>query len=259
MPDTPQVVPDLLLQRDDVCPAEKAAAIKAWALWSGRPPNRRTATLADVVQGVFIQAPGEHPPAVPIGTVEFCRAWMRSCGLHEPAPLDFPDALREFLGRRVQRLACYALAPDGAWVKPVRTKAWAAHRKGIDPTPEDLDPTGEVWASQPLQLQAEWRVYVLDTQVVGVGRYDDGEDALDARQNQAQVWAQQLARFWAAREVTPAAYALDVACTQDGRWVLVEVTDAWAMGYYRGSCTEQNYLRMLLRRWEDLVHDRFLA
>jgi hypothetical protein len=254
---------DILFQIDDVCRVEKAVVAHAWNLWPGpdAAPQRLYASLAQLQEGRVV--PPWDPrasvsslprtPIVPVGTVEFCRAWMRATGVQEPEPLDYPMALRAALGRPVERLRDYSLAPDGAWVKPVRTKAWPAHRKGQDALAQELQPCGEVWTSPNLALQAEWRVYVLEGRVVGQGRYDDGSDHLDSLASQATSWAQQLAHIWSSSAKTPAAYALDVAFTHDAHWALVEVTDAWAIGYYRGSCSAQDYLRMLMARWKELA------
>lgn len=258
----------ILFQSDDVCRVEKAVVAHAWSLWPGPDavPRRLYASLAQLQEGRVV-APSDsrasvssllrapRVPIVPVGTVEFCRAWMRATGVQEPEPLDYPLALRAALGRPVERLRDYSLAPDGAWIKPVRTKAWSAHRKGQKALAdaEEFQPHGEVWTSPNLALQAEWRVYVLEGRVVGQGRYDDGPDHLDSLASQATSWAQQLAHIWSSSAKTPAAYALDVAFTQDAHWALVEVTDAWAIGYYRGSCRAQDYLRMLMARWQELA------
>lgn len=183
--------------------------------------------------------------AIPVGTVEFCRAWMERSGIREPDPLDFPVSLHSFLGRNVERLENYVAAPMGAWVKPVRTKAWDAHVKAGEAPPE-----GGVWASDPLQLIAEWRVYVLNGRVIGLGRYDDGED--DDLEFCQQTLAGMLAAFSGSGEA-PRAYALDVALTHDMSTVLIEVTDAWAIGYYKGSCSPTHYAELLASRWREIA------
>jgi len=64
-----------------------------------------------------------------------------------------------------------------------------------------------------------------------------------------------IAVFDASGEV-PAAYALDVALTTYRHLVLMEVTDAWAMGFYRGSCKPLSYARMLTARWNEIASTR---
>ncbi len=250
-PEMPNRLSGFVVQQDDVCRVEKATVSQALNVWPGEAPTRLRAGLQDLLEGRRPSYNGS-PPA-PVGTVEFCRAWMSACRVHEPHPLDFPEALRAACGRRVECLASYDDAPDGCWVKPVRTKAWEAHRKGLCPPPGDGHPDQPVWATEHLALQAEWRVYVLHGYAVGIGRYDDGPDQLDVFEETALAWAQRTASLWASKSTTPSAYALDVAFTQDCRWVLVEVTDAWAIGYYRGTCSPLDYSRMLMARWEDIL------
>lgn len=184
--------------------------------------------------------------AIPVGTIEFCRAWMARCGIPEPEPIDYPESLRPFLGRNVTRSGSYALAPYGAWVKPVRTKAWDAHVKA----PGLPHPDGEVWVSEPLQIVAEWRVYVQDGRVLGNGRYDDGED--DTLEFCRATVANMVAAYESSDEA-PRAYALDAALTHDMSTVLIEVTDAWAIGYYKGSCSPTRYAELLVSRWREIA------
>jgi hypothetical protein len=187
--------------------------------------------------------------AIPVGTVEFCLTWMARCAVSVPEPLDFPLCLAQFLGRRVRQVGGYHNAPAGAWVKPVRTKAWDAH---VKPTisPQMPVPEGEVWTSEPLQLLAEWRVYVREGRVLGDGRYDNGED--DSLVFCPETVSAMVAAFENSGGA-PRGYALDVALTDSGRTVLVEATDGWAIGYYKGSCAPVAYAELLAARWRELA------
>lgn len=193
---------------------------------------------------------------VPVGTVEFCRAWMHACGIDEPAPLDYPACLRHYLGRSVRRHSNYAEAPVGHWVKPLRTKAWNAHVKSAlrAMTPFGIDLDAPVWSSPPISILAEWRAYVTHGVLHGIGRYDDLESEIDEEHQPAlaETLPEMIAVLEASGEA-PAAYALDVALTLDRRLVLMEATDAWAIGYYRGSCKPLAYARMLAARWQQIA------
>ena len=207
------------------------------------------AKLADVELYAFGANRGQRD-LCPVGSVEFCRAWMRAVGASEPAPIDYPEVLQAALGRPVTKLR-YSLADIGGWIKPVRTKAWESHvkRSVAEHAPNEL-----VWMSTAVPPEcwlAEWRVYVMDGQVVGVGRYDDhaGED-LSFDGNLVRDW---VAR-WQATGQAPRGYALDVARWPD-RTVLVEVTDGWAIGLYKGSCSPANYARLLAARWTQITQN----
>ena len=70
---------------------------------------REAAALSDVVvleastkqlRRGWALAPATSPP---FGDVAFCQAWMCRCGIDVPAPLDYPDDLRPFLHRAIER------------------------------------------------------------------------------------------------------------------------------------------------------------
>ncbi|EQD58749.1 hypothetical protein B1A_10672, partial [mine drainage metagenome] len=195
----------------------------------------------------------------PVGSVEFCRAWMRAVGISEPGPMDYPAALRDRLGRAVGWWPRYGYVPDGLWVKPVETKAWPAHIKrarwgevttGCGVTAEQIERTdaGEqgVWSSPHIDLCAEYRVYVVESVVVGVARYDDdeGEDGAFEHGGAGVTFVARAVHDHAVSGAAPAAYALDVASLREGGLILMEATDAWAIGYYKGTCSQADYARL---------------
>lgn len=233
----------ILLQADPVSLIEKRTVKHATMLMPTGSVDVRTAWLHEFNSTNTALTPS----AVPVGTVEFCRAWMARCDMFEPIPFDFPPTLSPWFGRTIKFFTEYAAAPDGWWVKPFTTKAWDAHIKTRDTSLL----SGWVWASEPLSIQAEWRVYVVNGEIVGTGRYDDNDAEIDDMV--IEPTALDMVRCFESSGQAPAAYALDVALTDAGEVVLVEVTDAWAIGYYKGSCSPQDYLRMLVIRWNEII------
>lgn len=190
----------------------------------------------------------DETPACPVGTVEFCQEWMRSHRIPVPPPIDYPDCLVQALGRTIKQTP-FALVEDGQWIKPIQTKAWDAHIKTAS-TP--IDPDDRVWACDPIpkdEWAAEWRVYVLHGEIVGAGRYDEGLDE-SARYDPDLV--QSWVDTYTESKTAPAGYAMDVALMRDGRTILVEVTDGWAIGYYRGTCSFVDYAWLLSARWDEI-------
>lgn len=243
----PENLSHFVLQSDPMTQVEKAAVRQAIML--GHDDSAVSFSLNDAQHA----APGSLSSlrtACPVGTVEFCRAWMRATGVREPEPTDYPDCLQAALGRVVRRTT-FGQAAIGSWVKPQSTKAWDAHVKN-----SDLEHPAEelVWDSPVIHEQdwlAEWRVYVLAGRIVGVGRYDGNprdDLAFDVVVVSAWVDTYTLSR------TSPLGYALDVALMADGRTILVEVTDGWAVGYYKGSCTPTDYALLLASRWREIVH-----
>ena len=247
-----------VFQREPLCLVEKTAvrqvlllapdgavsALVAPPLFA-EEPGAAHVPLARLPFGALRQ-PGS--PACPVGTVEFCRAWMNACGVEEPEPLDYPEALRGYLRRRVQRFASPLDVPDGWWVKPVKTKAWEAYRCSTqEPAPLR---EGPVWCTEHLPVIAEFRAYVLSGQLRSVARYDDGEGP-DEPPTSVLNFVQDVLSAYVKSGTAPVAFALDVVLLTDGRAALLEVSDAWALGKYK-ECLATDYARMLLARWAEL-------
>ncbi len=209
---------------------------------------------------------------VPVGTVEFCRAWMQRIGVAEPQPLDYPFALKLFLGRSVCLYPRYSVAPNGSFVKPLATKTWEAPVKQTvtdsreyrgegcrcepDVSAWDSQFPGQVWASLPLKhnILAEWRVYVFEGKVVGVGRYDatDGERPFDLD------YVSDVIRHYVASNTAPVAFAVDIGLLSDGAYIVIEVNDAWALGLYKCDILPMDrraYRDMLKKRWAEIRAD----
>ncbi len=235
------------LQSDPGANTSEQAAVRVASMLSEEFLICRSYSRAALVA----MAPGElqvDRRICPVGTVEFCREWMRVVGVSEPPPIDYPRHLRHALGRTILQVP-FGEAAIGSWIKPVRTKAWDSHIKQA----EDEHPQDEmVWESAVIHPQdwlSEWRVYCIGKKIVGSGRYDDGPDDAPAPDwNLVEEW---VARF-AEHPYAPIGFALDVA-----RWpretVLVEVTDGWAIGLYRGGCSYVNYARLLAARWAQIA------
>lgn len=204
--------------------------------------------------------------ALPVGTVDFVRKSMRLAGIREPGSLSYPHPLRFALRRKV--LQCLAGEVAGHWfVKPVATKRFSGFvldpRSSPDQWPEcdrveyavfqSIPPETPVWISAPVCWRAECRYYILDGEIRGYGRYDDGPDEWpepDLRKVRAWV------RDWASCSGTPVAFSLDAGVLETGETALVECNDAWALGFYTGTLSFSDYILMLSSRWSELLTAR---
>ena len=193
-----------------------------------------------------VAAPASSLPSadvVPVGSVEWTREYAARLRINLGDPATYPEPLRDFLLREV-RASRYGRAKPHQFVKPMRCKAFTG---GIRSTiAEAVAEDERVWISEPVEFTAEWRCYVLRGEVVGVGRYDDGCPD-EAEPDMAVVGAMLAA--WPG----PAGWALDVGLLADGRTALVEVNDAWALGYYHEGCSRQAYLDVIAARWDQIV------
>jgi hypothetical protein len=200
---------------------------------------------------------------LPIGTVEFLRKAMSLAGIVEPDNLSYPDALRPYLRRQVKQIpAGYVL---GHWfIKPTTTKAFTGFVVDTLGNPEHLDghdriqyqaflslaPETQVWVAEPVTWLSEYRYYIIDGAVRGMGRYDGAPDDMPEPDS---VVITEMAAAMAAAADSPSAFSMDVGVLDTGETALIECNDAWALGLYRGTMARGDFIEMLWRRWAQLI------
>ncbi len=238
----------LLLQRD-------GSGTETRTAWMGAatgpaPLCERRLALSEVASADVLD------DDLPVGTVEFLRACAARLGVTLPEIGAYPDLLRPYL-RRAHRLGVLGEARGltvPTFIRPAfAVKAFTGFV--FHPSdPEDAQrirgiPHGlPVWLCEPVTWRCEWRYYVVRGEIVGAGRYDpDGADeAPEPDRTIVETWAR------AYGSQSPAGYALDAGVLETGETALVEVNDGWALGYYQGTCSPSDYLRLLQARWEEL-------
>ena len=224
-------------------------------------PESRAITTHAMLSGQAIRYVdyGEEPlfsrgkTAVPVGSVEYVR-WVAEPLLGSPLPEipDYPEPLRAFCGRRIDR-APLREAPAGSFVKPTLPKQFDAIRN-FDPSkpPSGVALDTGCWTSEPVRFHEEYRVYVLDREAIGIAQYDlDSPDRGLLPED-----TDRIAKMIAAWEDQPVAWALDVG-RADGfeDLLLVETNDGWATGYYPAAMSAGAYAEWLLARWREILSE----
>lgn len=186
-------------------------------------------------------------------------ASLKQLGVPAPAPLDYPEPLKPFLGREVRRSTMGEVRRGGrVFVKPVQHKLFtgrvfddrdAADRLAVVIVPSDTP----VWVSDVITIESEYRVFVLRGEIVGVKHYK-GDWALAPVR---EVVNQTVKAYTGA----PAAYSLDFGVREldsGDKWtpdivdtILIEANDGFALGCYGLEST--TYAKMMAARWEELV------
>jgi len=246
---------EFILQKDNVCRAEKNAVITASYLRDDILV--KFASLSDVRDG-------EDPRKefTPVGTVEFCKAWMEKCDIQIPRPIDYPLCFRRqgyvhhLMGREVE-LCFYSEVPEKMWVKPFHTKEFEPHIIGVDPYRMDLYRKNPlVWFQKPIKFVAEWRCYIMDGELQGYTRYDDNEAEFPFSANYVTPFLLELNREFTDRKM-PVSYGLDIGLLENGRILFIEINDAWALGYYpKNSISQYTYATMLHSRWNQILGEQ---
>lgn len=247
---------NLLLQNVS---SREVRAIKTLAITKDIP--FQTLSLEDLEQGSNrVLYPNEN---LPIGSVEFVQAAMQRMGVKIPNLNCYPIALHKWLHREVNVASISSLDFSKPWfLKPTRTKLFNGfvlpslnQRDDLDEhTTEQLAKVGQlsiremVYCSRPVKFVFEARYYVVKGKVLGYGRYDP-EGAYDA----PAPALEEVVGMLDAYKDAPAGWALDVGVLDTGETALVEVNDGWALGFYFGTLTVENYLLLLETRWKELV------
>jgi len=190
-----------------------------------------------------------------VGGIGFVHRALKRLDLEVPSLASVPAALTEFAGRKSWR---------GPLIEARRTVE-RGQSLFIKPIPEQL----KLFTGLPLRqfsdllatshlpddtivdcaeltpFVTEYRAFVMHGEIIGFRQY--GGDALlfpDTDRVRAAV---------AAYEDAPAAYAIDFGIVEDGRTLLVEVNDGYAVGAY--GLAPIRYAAMIDARWAELRHN----
>ncbi|HEL1618626.1 TPA: ATP-grasp domain-containing protein [Streptococcus suis] len=177
-------------------------------------------------------------------------SWM---GIDIPV-IDYPEELSEFYGRTIREglMGEIVNIPDN-WGKFIKPKAGSKVFTGrvVNGT-RDLVGIGlpfdyPIWISDIVEFVAEWRCFILNGEVLDVRPYTGDYHA----QYDASVIDKAVAAWGRA----PRAYGLDIGVTKDGRTLVVEVNDGYALGNYGLSPLKS--IKFSRARWEEMVEPYF--
>ncbi len=196
------------------------------------------------------------PDALVHGHVGIVWQALAQLGARVPQALGIPTDLEPFLGRRQWQSTLgevRKLADVPVFIKPLENgKAFTGH---IVAEFRDLIQTASlpddfpVLVQEVVQLESEWRVFVLRGEVLGVGYYYG-----DPLRFPDGAVVKEMLR---AHKDPVAAYGLDVGVTAGGQTLLVELNDGYALGCYGLPPTK--YARLLEARWDELMSCKKVA
>jgi hypothetical protein len=232
------------------------ATVNAWVAWAGFDRKAYPVSFfewPDLRDGRV----GVTPDTLVVGGVATVLHALRRLGVAPPT-IDYPDALRPYLGRAVRPATLAEVrgrfagdAPAPLFVKP--REAHKAFTGSVFAAFRDLIPTAHlpddlaVWVSDPVEFASEWRYFVRRHEVVGVGHYRGDPFA----HPDPAVVKSAVADY---RPEAPAAYGIDFGVAADGRTLLVEVNDGSSLGHV--GLRPVPYADMLEDRWVELVAGR---
>lgn len=186
------------------------------------------------------------------GTIPNVHAALRARGIVPPEPLDYPESLREFLGRRIWETTLGEARDSANWplfIKPLNQgKAFPgivvrAFRNLFSTM--TLEEDFPILASEVLPFSSEWRVFVLNGDVLDIRPY--GSNPFRTTPSRTRIEA-----MIAAYVDAPAGFALDVGVGEkDGETYLVEVNDSYSLGTY--GLDPMLYAMLIQARWQQLT------
>jgi len=174
---------------------------------------------------------------------------LAKLGIERPCVSDYPPELKDFIRRHIDQVTLETVRTDTGpiFVKPVFHKLFTgfvwekskADRLKLAPYPSQTP----CWISDVVDFVSEYRVFVLDGQVLDVRRYKGRWD--DAP---AQYWINGAVEKYTS---APRAYSIDVGITGTGNQYLVEVNDCLSLGSY--GLASVPYAKMMEARWTELT------
>lgn len=189
-----------------------------------------------------------HPGDVVFGQVADMRLVWLKAGIPQPDLICYPEPLRPYLRRKLWRAPAFPEPTEyPVWAKSVSPKRVSGgvyyddHDYGMTMIGIEGD---DVWLSDVVDFVSEWRAYVCDGQIVGVGHYK-GDASMSPDMSAVQGWIDE----WPDR---PAGFGIDVGVLHSTHeTVLIEVNDGWALGYWGGH--EACFAETLAARWAEIV------
>lgn len=198
-----------------------------------------------------------HRSTVVKGSINSIRRALDLLNVPQPANLNVPDSLRKYTHRKMwtTTLGQVRRYRSPVFVKPADVqKGFQGHvaYPGWPSWTSDLPGSYKVLASEVVDFETEWRVYVLRGEILGICSYEGGW--MHNRTPSKTVLNRMIADF----KDAPVAYAMDV-----GKMIrpgdkpvlaLVEINEGFALGNY--GLSHVNYAKMVEARWKEMVSVR---
>lgn len=165
-----------------------------------------------------------------------------------PPNYDYPEELMDFTGRDIRIVKRNDLKREKlpVFIKPVEEKAAKGiivRSSGDISEYDSLDPETEIYCSEVVNFVSEWRCFVRYGKIIGLQfYYGDRSKHCDISVIEAAV------RTY---KDIPSACSLDFGKTNDGKTLLIEMNDGFALGCY--GLDDVLYAKFLTARWAELT------
>jgi len=192
---------------------------------------------------------------IPVGSVQYIKEYCKIMNLELPNSISY-YGLERFLKRDI-REGNLEDASDDEFVKPKNVKQFTGDiKKNLRP----LSPKTKVWISPAVPFESEFRFYIHDfvngPKIFGWSRYDD----LNVENPNPDLYYIRPIMESLHKQNGPISYSIDIGWRTDiQEYDVVELNDAWALGYYKNNDKQSNppseddYVQMLISRWNQIL------
>ncbi|WP_347493472.1 ATP-grasp domain-containing protein [Ruminococcus sp. HUN007] len=193
--------------------------------------------------------------------IDQCKEIFNKFGV-EPYVPDYPETMKKYLGRKIWTDTIEAISVDeskwsaGWFVKPKKSKVFTGK---IIKSIYDLTGCGnqnenyEVICSEPLDIEAEWRCFILYDRLLDVRPYglilDSNRESYYYHYDATVL--KEIMETFKSWENRPVACSMDICVTKDNRTLLVEFNDAYSLGNY--GLNHVHYAKLISARWSQLL------
>lgn len=186
-----------------------------------------------------------------IGSVQATNKFFELCGIEPPTYLGYPEQLKKYLGRSIELTTFGELDMNFPYfVKPATDVKLFTGDVVDKPTHleylekfDNCKSDTKLYKSELVEFVTEYRVSVSQGKIYGMKHYKgDWMKFIDPLVIDNMI-----------KDFTdcPSAFSLDVGLTDDGRTLLVEVNDYWALGSY--GLEGKDYALLCARRMREIL------
>lgn len=190
------------------------------------------------------------PEDIIVGYVDTTRNRLNQMGFETPE-MDYPTVLTNYLGRKIWKSNINTISSHSelwpVFVKSIEDKRITGK---VITSIRDLIGCGEsgsnaeVYCSDVVRFLSEWRVFVRYGNIIDVRPYKG-----DWRVHYDSSIIENCIKDFTK---SPAGCAVDFGVTDDGRTLLIEVNDGYALGCY--GLNKYSYAKLLSARWAELTN-----
>lgn len=206
--------------------------------------------------GYEIEFYEENPPEglsrtdIVIGWISSVKNALKNLDIIPPNEIDYPQELNYFYGRKIWKSNLNKISEEDypIFIKPQIGKFFNGTlvKKFSDMIGFKYDSVDgcDIWCSEPVNFISEYRVFV---------RYGN---ILDARKYKGNPFVPLdktvVERALNTFENPPAGYSMDFGITDDGRCLVIEVNDGYALGSY--GLFPTLYAKLISARWSEMTN-----